>query len=94
MSKPKKTGTVGEDMILFFMESTPVYFVYEKLKREPAAGADREKVYITKRNTYLKGISNYQSVVEQKPALSLLISTSVGNTCLKCIVVGRKSVLF
>ena len=51
MSKPKKKGTVGEDMILFFMESTPVYFVYEKLKREPAAGADREKVYITKRNT-------------------------------------------
>ena len=37
MSTPKKKGTVEKGMILFFMESTPVYFVYEKLKREPAA---------------------------------------------------------
>ena len=36
MSIPKKKRTVEEDK-LFFMESTPVYFVYEKLKREPAA---------------------------------------------------------
>ena len=41
-----------------------------------------EKSVNTKRDAYRKRISNYESVVEQIPALSLWNSTSVGKACL------------